>query len=281
MKLLVFGRNGQLAQAIASRVPADVTLTCLGRDQVNLAQLAEVQRAIATLQPDAVCNAAAWTAVDAAEQAQHEAQVINGDAPGVMAQTCARLGIPMLQVSTDYVFDGMLGRPYEPDDATGPLNAYGRSKLAGERAVQASGARHVVLRTSWVVSATGRNFVTTVLRLAREGKPLRVVSDQIGGLTPADALADACLVALRALVGGHAGGTYHFSGAPDASWAMVARSVLGASGLAVSVEDITTAEYGALAARPLDARLACGAFERDFGVGRPDWRAAMAGLVGA
>jgi dTDP-4-dehydrorhamnose reductase len=234
---------------------------------------------VAASDADAVINAAAWTAVDKAEAEEAAATVVNGDAPAAMAQAAAAKGIPFLHVSTDYVFDGAGDQPFVPDDPTWPLGAYGRSKLAGEAGVRAAGGQHLILRTSWVVSAHGANFVKTMLRLGAERESLRVVADQIGGPTPAADIAGALVTAAKALRDGAPGGTHHFSGSPDTSWADFARAIMAEAGLACRIEDITTVEYPTPARRPLNSRLDCRAFTAAFGIPRPDWRAGLAMIV--
>lgn len=273
MRLLVFGRTGQVATELAQRLPAGMTARFLGRDEADLMDPAACAARIGDC--DAVVNAAAWTAVDKAEAEEAAATVVNGDAPAAMARACAAQGLPFLHVSTDYVFDGAGDRPFRPEDPTGPLGAYGRSKLAGETGVRGSGARHLILRTSWVVSAHGANFVKTMLRLGREREVLNVVADQIGGPTPAAAIADALAAAARAMVQGAPGGTYHFAGAPDTSWADFAREIMARAGLGCAIHDIPTSAYPTPARRPPNSRLDCSALERDFGIRRPDWRAGL------
>lgn len=273
MRLLVFGRTGQVATELARRLPEGVSARFLGRDEAELADPAAC--AVRVDDCDAVINAAAWTAVDRAEAEEAAATVVNGDAPAAMARACAAKGLPFLHVSTDYVFDGSGDRPFRPGDPTGPLGAYGRSKLAGETGVRDSGARHLILRTSWVVSAHGTNFVKTMLRLGRERETLNVVADQIGGPTPAAAIADALIAAARAMVQGAPGGTYHFAGTPDTSWADFAREIMAGAGLGCAIRDIPTSSYPTPARRPPNSRLDCSALERDFGIRRPDWRAGL------
>ncbi|MDN2582338.1 dTDP-4-dehydrorhamnose reductase [Aquibium sp. ELW1220] len=279
MKLLVFGKTGQVARELARRCPPGMQAIFLGREQADLSVPERCAAAIRSSDVDVVINAAAWTAVDHAEDDETLATLVNGAAPGAMAQACAERGIPLLHLSTDYVFDGSGTRPFEPADAPAPLNAYGRSKLAGEAAIRASGARHLVLRTSWVVSAHGTNFVRTMLRLGRERDVVRVVSDQIGGPTPAGAIAEALLSAARDMAAGAAGGTHHFAGAPDTSWAEFARAIMTEAGLSCAVEDIPSAAYPTRARRPLNSRLDCTGFERAFGIARPDWREGLAEIV--
>ncbi len=284
MKVLVFGQTGQVARELARRMPGDVTATFLGRDQADLNDPAACAAAIAAHAVDVVINAAAWTAVDKAESEEAAATVVNGDAPGAMARACAAKGIPFVHISTDYVFDGQGTAPFAPSDPVAPQNAYGRSKLAGESAVRGSGARHVILRTSWVVSAHGANFVKTMLRLGASRESLNVVADQIGGPTPAAAIAEAVITIARKMAGQggtapHPGGTYHFSGAPDTSWADFARAIMAEAGLPCAITDIPSRDYPTPATRPLNSRMDCATLTRDFGIPRPDWRLGLAEIV--
>jgi dTDP-4-dehydrorhamnose reductase len=276
MRLLVFGKTGQVAREL-QRIAPDARY--LGREEADLMDPAACAAVVAASDADAVINAAAWTAVDKAEAEEAAATVVNGDSPAAMARAAAAKGIPFLHVSTDYVFDGAGDRPFTPDDPTGPLGAYGRSKLAGEVGVRAAGGQHLILRTSWVVSAHGANFVKTMLRLGGERESLRVVADQIGGPTPAADIAGALVTAAKALRDGAPGGTHHFSGSPDTSWADFARAIMAEAGLSCRIEDITTAEYPTPARRPLNSRLDCRAFTTAFGIPRPDWRAGLAMIV--
>lgn len=279
MRLLVFGQTGQVAREMARRLPAGVTATFIGRAGADLADPAACAAAVAAHPADAVVNAAAWTAVDRAEAEEAAATVVNAASPGAMARACAAAGLPILQVSTDYVFDGTGQSARTPDDPTAPLNAYGRSKLAGEVAIRDSGARHLILRTSWVVSAHGQNFVKTMLRLGAARPSIDVVADQVGGPTPAADLADAIILAAGALCDGAEGGTHHFAGTPDASWADLARAVMAVAGFSCNIRDIETAAYPTPARRPLNSRLDCSGFTRDFGIPRPDWRRGLADIL--
>ena len=276
MTILVFGETGQLARELA----ADETVTCLGREQADLSHPAACAAAIRQAQPQAVINAAAYTAVDKAESEEALASVINGAAPGAMAATCADMGIPFVTVSTDYVFDGSGDAPWQPGDATGPLNAYGCSKLAGEEAVRAAGGAYAILRTSWVVSAYGNNFVKTMLRLGRERDRLTIVADQIGAPTPARDIAAACLAMARQLAeDAGKSGTYHLQGAPETSWADVARAIFAEANITCQVEDIPTTAYPTPAARPLNSRLDCASLEQAFGILQPDWRLGLRDIL--
>jgi dTDP-4-dehydrorhamnose reductase len=280
MRVLVFGRTGQLASEIARRAPGGMRLDMAGRDRADLERPDTCPALIRATAPDAVINAAAYTAVDRAEEEEDRATLINGTAPGAMARACAALGIPLVHVSTDYVFDGSGTAPWQPTTATAPLGAYGRSKLAGEEAVRASGACHAILRTSWVVSAHGVNFIKTMLRLGRERDGLRIVADQVGGPTPAAALADACLTAAQALCADPGkSGTWHFAGASETSWAGFARDIFDMAGIACTVEDIPTSDYPTPARRPLNSRLDCTATHDAFGLSQPDWREGLRDIL--
>jgi dTDP-4-dehydrorhamnose reductase len=279
MNILMFGATGQVATEVLRRAPAGVAVEAVGRDVVDLNDPAGCAEIVLGTDADVVLNAAAWTAVDKAETEEAAALVVNGAAPTAMARAAARRGLPLVQISTDYVFDGAGERAFRPGDATGPLGAYGRTKLAGEHGVRAAGGRHAILRTSWVFSAHGNNFLKTMLRLGASRESLNVVADQIGGPTPAAAIADACVTMAAALKDGHNGGTYHFAGAPDASWADFAREIMGAAGLACAVNDIPSSAYPTPAMRPLNSRLDCSLTERDFGIARPDWHAAVRDIV--
>ncbi|MFB2531530.1 dTDP-4-dehydrorhamnose reductase [Paracoccus sp. p4-l81] len=267
--ILIFGQTGQVARELARLLPDAVFL---GRDRADLTDPVACAAAIGAGDYSAVINAAAYTAVDRAETDAQTARLVNADAPGAMARACAARGIPFLHVSTDYVFDGSGSRPWHPGDPTGPLGVYGATKLAGEDAVRASGARAAILRTSWVFSAHGSNFVKTMLRLGAERDRLTIVADQIGGPTPAAAITRALVTMAAAMQGGQPGGTYHLSGAPDTSWADFAREIFRQSGLSCQVEDIPTAAYPTPAKRPANSRLNCDSLTADFGIARPDWR---------
>ncbi|PRY93305.1 dTDP-4-dehydrorhamnose reductase [Hasllibacter halocynthiae] len=276
MRVLVFGRTGQLAREIGR---ADPSAVLLGREEADLRDPEGCARAVAARGPDAVIVAAAWTDVDGAEAAETEARVVNAAAPAAIARAAAAMGAPVVHVSTDYVFPGDAG-PYAPDDPTGPPGAYGRTKLLGETAVRAAGGAHAILRTAWVFSAHGRNFVRTMLRLGAEREVLRVVDDQRGGPTPAAALANACLTAAAGLRRDPAlSGTYHYAGAPDVTWAAFARAIMEEACLPARVEGIPSSAYGSAAARPLDSRLDCRTTEEAFGLQRPDWRAGLGDVV--
>ncbi|MFD0859926.1 dTDP-4-dehydrorhamnose reductase [Roseovarius aquimarinus] len=275
MKTLVFGRTGQVARALQ----AQAEVIALGRDSADLSRPATCADAIHEARPDIVINAAAYTAVDRAEDEPKLAHTVNCAAPGAMAKACAALDIPFLHISTDYVFDGAGTAPFQPEAPISPLGVYGRTKAEGEAAVRATGARHVILRTSWVFSEHGANFVKTMLRLSETRSALSVVDDQIGGPTPAGDIAEALLVMALPLSEGHAGGTYHYAGVPSVSWCDFAREIFRASGRSVDVTGIPSADYPTPARRPLNSRLDCMSTTTDFGIAPPDWKAALADII--
>ena len=275
--LLIFGRNGQVARELAELAPR---ARFLGRDEADLGDPPACAAAIRAIAPLAVINAAAYTAVDRAEAEPQIARTVNANAPGAMARECAVLGIPFLHISTDYVFDGSGHLPRNEDAPTGPLGVYGATKLAGEAAIAAAGGQWAVMRTSWVFSAHGTNFVRTMLRLGAERDRLTIVGDQVGGPTPAADIAAAALAILWGMQADPAkGGIYHFSGAPDVSWAEFARQIFARAGMNTKVVDIPGTDYPTPARRPLNSRLDCGRIGRDFGIQRPDWRMGLARVL--
>jgi len=279
MKLLVFGQTGQVARELQARAGPDLEIVALGRDRANLEDPAACAEQVAQTGAEAVINAAAYTGVDRAEAEEARATVINGAAPAAMAEAAARRGIPFLHVSTDYVFDGSGGAPFAPGDRPAPVNAYGRSKLAGEEGVRAAGGQAAILRTSWVFSAHGANFVKTMLGLSQTRDALSVVDDQIGGPTPADDIAATLITMARAMLAGQGGGTWHFAGAPAISWAGFARETFAQAGRDVAVTGIPGSDYPTPAARPLNSRLDCATLETDFGIKPADWKAGLARVI--
>ncbi|MBZ4022145.1 dTDP-4-dehydrorhamnose reductase [Rhodobacter sp. TJ_12] len=271
MRILVFGESGQ----VATELRRQAEVTALGRDLADLNDPESCAARVTAMDADVVINAAAYTAVDKAEGEEELAHVVNALAPAAMARAAAARGIPFLHISTDYVFAGHGTAPWVETDPVDPPNAYGRSKLAGEEGVRAAGGPHAILRTSWVFSAHGANFVKTMLRLSESRDALNVVDDQIGGPTPAADIAAALLVMAKAMHEGHAGGTYHFGGTPCVSWADFARAIFAQAGRNMTVSGIPTTEYPTPAPRPLNSRLDCSAITRDFGIPAPDWRAGL------
>lgn len=278
MKVLVFGQTGQVAQEMARRLPNGWSADFLGRDRADLSNPAACAAAVMATDADAVINAAAWTAVDRAETEEQAALLVNGASPAAMAQACAARGLPFVHISTDYVFDGAGDQPFGVDHPVAPLGAYGRTKLAGEQGVQDAGGRSVIMRTSWVFSAHGANFVKTMLRLGAERESLNVVADQIGGPTPASAIADAVYAIALRLHDGQAGGVLHFSGAPDVSWAEFATEIMAQAGLGCAVTGIPSSAYPTPAKRPLNSRMDCSGLA-GFGLSRPDWRIELLNII--
>jgi dTDP-4-dehydrorhamnose reductase len=290
MRILVAGRTGQLAQSLieASAQRAGWELTAVGRPDLDLQAPPSLARAIAAVRPHVVVNAAAYTAVDRAEREPDLAFAINRDGAGALAKAAAEHGLPIVHVSTDYVFDGRKPGAYDETDGTAPQGVYGRSKLAGEDQVAAANPRSIILRTAWVYSPFGSNFVKTMLRLAVERPELRVVADQRGNPTYAPHLADAILAIAPRLVGAPDGdgpwGVYHAAGQGDTTWHGLAEEVMAAAAARgqpnVRVRAITTEEYPTPARRPANSRLSCDKLARVFGITLPDWSEGVRECVG-
>ncbi|MDH4189996.1 MAG: dTDP-4-dehydrorhamnose reductase [Betaproteobacteria bacterium] len=276
MKLLVTGRDGQVGAELVHALAALGEVIATDRAALDLADPEAIRRVLRETKPEVIVNAAAYTAVDRAEAEAGLALKINGDAPGLLAEEARRLGALLVHYSTDYVFDGEKAAPYVEDDPTHPLGVYGRTKLAGERAIAASGARHLILRTSWVYGARGRNFLMAILARARSGQPLRVVADQVGAPTSSAAIARATAELLK-IVAGFSGaeGLYHFTAAGETSWHGFAQAIVAGAGLKVDVAPIATSEYPTAARRPKNSRLDNGKLARAFGLRLPDWRSQL------
>lgn len=288
LRIVVTGREGQVARALAERGRAlGIEVVPVGRPMLDLAAPATILPALAAAAPQVIVNAAAYTAVDKAESEPELAHAVNAAGAGAVAAAAARLGVPVVHLSTDYVFDGHIGRPHREEDAPAPVNVYGRSKLAGEAAVAAAAADHAILRVAWVYSPFGRNFVRTMLALAASRDVVRVVADQRGAPTSALAIADGVIALARNLVarpGDRAlHGLFHMSAAGDATWADLAEAVFAESatrgGPSARVERIGTADYPTPAARAPDTRLDCSRIEAVHGVALPHWRISLAEVV--
>lgn len=283
MTILCIGKSGQVAKALAERAAARMQkLICLGRPEFDLLNFECIHAAIEQEKPDFVVNAAAYTKVDGAETDLDAAFALNSTAPGELAQACKKLSIPLLHISTDYVFDGESSQPYDEDDLTRPLSVYGQSKLDGEIAVRSAHAEHVILRTSWVYGPHNPNFVTTMLRLAKERGGASVVDDQIGAPTSALDLADAILtIAQQALERPDPKywGTYHFTAAGACSWADFAELIFemydAANGSNTSLKRISTSEYPTPATRPMNSRLSTKKISHVYGIQPRDWDLAV------
>jgi dTDP-4-dehydrorhamnose reductase len=281
--LLLLGGSGQLGWELRRSLPPLGQVVAPPRAQLDLADAARIRATVARINPSVIVNAAAYTAVDAAEQEQEQAHALNALAPAVLAEEAGRLGIPLIQYSTDYVFDGMKGAPYTEDDAPCPVNVYGVSKLAGERAVLASGCAHLVLRTGWLYGLRGKNFLRTILRLSASGDELRVVCDQIGAPTWTRMVAEATGQMLarfssngRYEVPAFAHGLYHLTAAGATSWHGFARAILTVypgvqAGCSERVLAVSTAEYPLPARRPSFSVLDNCRARALLGLALPDW----------
>lgn len=279
MRITVFGQTGQVATELRRRATSEVTLSVIGRDKADFSDPDQISTVARSIQADAVINAVAYTAVDKAEEKQALATTVNGTSVEALAKACAETETPLVHISTDYVFDGSGDAPWLPDNQTGPLGAYGRSKLFGEQGIAASGARAAILRTSWVFSAHGNNFVKTMVQLGKARDRLTIVADQIGGPTSAASIADACLHVAQSLTIGGKAGVYHFAGGPDVSWADFAREIFAQSSLSPKVVDIPTSDFPTPAKRPSNSRLDCTTLLEDHGIDRPDWRKDLAEVL--
>ncbi|MFJ9990664.1 dTDP-4-dehydrorhamnose reductase [Pseudomonas putida] len=281
MKILVCGRNGQVAQALEQALAGLGELHLLGRDQLDLAHPEGMRETLRQLAPDLIINAAAHTAVDQAESEAALAHAINAEGPRVLAEEAARLGAPLIHYSTDYVFDGNKTTPYVEDDPVHPLGVYGQSKLAGEQAIAAVGAKHLILRTSWVYSLHGRNFLLTMQRLLQERPQLKVVDDQIGAPTWAGTIAASTRALIERWHAGQAGawGTYHLTAQGETSWFGFAQAIaeqLKARGLpCAELLPIPSSEYPTPARRPLNSRLNCSRLAREWQASQPHWQQAL------
>ena len=288
--ILVTGGSGQLATALAEAGPVpELTVRRVGRPALDFDRPASIAEVFAATAPSLVVNAAAYTAVDAAEDDADAAYRANRDGPAELARLCEAAGIPLIHVSTDYVFDGLKGAHYVETDPTSPQGVYGASKLAGEQDVLAACSRAIVLRTSWVYSPTGRNFVRTMLAAGQRNSTLRVVADQTGCPTSSQDLAQAVLgLAVRLMTGGwqdRYAGIYHAAGTGATTWHELATATFAAAarhGLAVpTVAPIATDEWPTRAKRPLDSRLDCGKFATVFGLRLPPWQDGLVRTVDA
>jgi len=273
-RVLLFGKDGQLGRALAPLLGRDHELIAVGRAEADFAEAdsyeSGVRTAVRDVRPDVIVNAAAYTAVDRAEREPEQAMRVNAVSVGAMGEAAAEVGARVLHYSTDYVFDGAKAAPYIEQDATGPLQIYGESKLAGEDALLGSGAQALILRTSWVYSAGGTNFVQTMLRIGRERAQVRVVDDQVGAPTCVADLAAATVEILRKWSGER--GIYHVTSAGSVSWAGFARAIFSQDAMAVDVVPIASAEYATAARRPLNSRLDCARVAAAFGIALPEWQ---------
>lgn len=292
MRALVTGSSGQVATALAARAKsaANLQLTFLSRPNFDLEKPGKIASEIIQQAPDAIVSVAAYTAVDQAEDEPGRAMATNGEAPGVLAAAAAELDIPILHLSTDYVFAGGQSKPYTETDTPGPTTQYGRSKLRGEQAVMRATPKHIILRTAWVYGPAGKNFVKSILALAQDREQLSVVDDQIGNPTSAHDIADGIIRVLQVLglgTGPAAApyGIYHMAGSEEASWCTFAKEVLRLSadsgGPTANVVGVKTTEFPTRAGRPANSRLDCTKFAEQFDHSLPGYTQALPDVIAA
>jgi dTDP-4-dehydrorhamnose reductase len=281
MKILVTGANGQVGSELIRRgKQQNLTMLPAPHAELDISMAPAVETALDTYSPNIVINAAAYTAVDKAESKQERAYAINGKGAEYLARSCAKRNVPLLHISTDYIFDGNKDEPYTEEDIPNPTGIYGASKLAGEQAVTQNNTEHIILRVAWVFGACGNNFARTMLRLAKEHKELRIVADQHGGPTWAGDIADTLLDIATQYDAGKTipWGTYHYSGAPTVNWSEFAEAIfstaidLGLLTTSPKIIPITTKEYPTPAKRPQNSALNCTKIKQHFKINQPDWQ---------
>jgi dTDP-4-dehydrorhamnose reductase len=288
MRFLLFGGSGQVGHALEARWPSTDELIVSTRRDCDLADAASARALVRRVRPDVIVNAAAYTAVDKAESDRERCFAVNAAAPGAMAVEAAALGAKLVHYSTDYVFDGNKTdrnkpAPYVEEDPTGPRNVYGASKLAGERGIAEAGGEFLILRTSWIYSNHGANFLKTMLRLGAERPELRIVADQHGAPTSAEAIAQATVRILKLAGGGDwTSGTFHMTAGGATTWHGFAKAIFArAAGLTPSLVPIATADYPTPAARPANSILSNDKFARTFGFRLPDWEQQLDAVMSA
>ena len=281
MKILITGSTGQLARELQLELAGAGKLLALGHNALDLAIPEQIREQVRLLRPDLIINAAAYTAVDPAESHRELAFAVNALGPQVLAEEAARLGVPLIHYSTDYVFDGRKAEPYSEADVPQPLSVYGASKLAGEQAIQAVGGEYLILRTSWVYSQHGKNFLLTMQRLLQERDALSVVSDEIGAPTWAATIARTTAEMVRKRSAGEAGpsGLYHLTASGETSWygfaCSIAEQLRQQGRLRAEITPILSKDYPTAAQRPLNSRLNCARLQQDWGIRLPDWETAL------
>ena len=281
LRILIAGQHGQVSQALQHSLKDLGELIVPGRERLDLSQPDSIRALMREIRPDIIINAAAHTAVDQAESEPDLAFAINATSPGVLAEEAAALGIPFIHYSTDYVFDGSKDGAWTESDVPNPLGVYGRSKLAGERAIEKAGGQYLILRTSWVYSLTGRNFLLTMQRLLQEREKLNVVADQIGAPTWAGSIAQSTYELIERWRDGRPGtwGVYHLTNSGETSWFGFAQAIgqqlTKAGKRCATLEPIASSAYPTPAVRPLNSRLDCNRLQREWGVSQPDWHDAM------
>lgn len=276
--ILVFGKSGQ----VGAELKRCNKVFALERKDVDLENPIACSQIIYKEKPYAVINAAAYTAVDQAEIDESKATVINADAPLAMAEACAKINIPFVHISTDYVFNDKTEKSLKPQNKTNPVNIYGKTKLEGEKRIRATGVNHAIIRTSWIFSTHGSNFVKSMIHLSKNRDNLSIVSDQIGGPTPAKSVALACLsISEQLQIDPSKSGTYHLSGYPNVSWFEFAKMVFANSDTKMKITPILTKNYKTLAKRSLNSRLDCSKTFDVFGILQPDWQSELKYVLNA
>jgi len=274
VKILLIGRNGQVGWELERCLPPLGQVFAFDRASLDLADPDQIVARVREVKPELIVNAAAYTAVDLAESEPELAMRVNGAAPEVLAEEAKRLGALLIHYSTDYVFDGAKSSPYLETDSPNPINVYGRSKLEGERAIQASGCRHLILRTSWVYGIRGTNFLLTILRLAHERRELRVVDDQIGAPTWCRDIAHGTIRVANLAARGELGGLFHMTASGATSWHGFAREILAIARLDAPVVPISSSQYRSLARRPANSQLLCTKL-CTFDIDLPEWSSSL------
>ena len=276
MKILLFGKTGQVAKELCNRP----NVTAIGRDKADFTEPQKIIEIVKSTDADIIINAVAYTSVDLAEEEFELANIINGTTVKELAKVSASRNIPFLHISTDYVFKGDGNLNWKTSDQTNPQNSYGKSKLIGESGILEAGGPHVILRTSWVFSSHGNNFVKTMLRLASNNNELSIVKDQIGGPTCAKDIADALWkIASDFYAGNGITGIYHFSGKPNSSWANFASEIFSQTHQDIKIKQILTKDFLTKAKRPLNSRLDCSSLRIDYGIKQPEWKKGLTNVL--
>ena len=276
MKILLFGKTGQVAKELCNRP----NVTAIGRDKADFTEPQKIIEIVKSTDADIIINAVAYTYVDLAEEEFELANIINGTTVKELAKVSASRNIPFLHISTDYVFKGDGNLNWKTSDQTNPQNSYGKSKLIGESGILEAGGPYVILRTSWVFSSHGNNFVKTMLRLASNNTELSIVKDQIGGPTCAKDIADALWkIASDFYAGKGITGIYHFSGKPNSSWANFASEIFFQTHQDIKIKQILTKDFLTKAKRPLNSRLDCSSLRIDYGIKQPEWKKSLTNVL--
>jgi len=280
LRLVLIGKTGQVAREIQNLVSDSISLIALSRKELDLLNPDSSVTCLSKLKPDVIINAAAYTNVDLAEKEEDEANTINALSPTAIANYSASKEIPLIHLSTDYVFEGTGKDSWKPEDYAKPKSVYGRSKLKGEKGILASKGNHIILRTSWIFSSYGNNFLKKIIELSKSNNEINVVSDQVGGPTPASELAKACLnISQKIYLEPHKKGIYHFSGKPNVSWAGFAKEIVRQLGADLVINDITTNNFKNIARRPYNSRLDCSTLKKKFDIERPKWKSSLFSML--